>query len=70
MSQAEMFQEKEHVLLNADHCVSVLVPYPVDKAYDYAVPEGEDLQPGDYVIVPLGGREVSAVVWGGCCGGC
>jgi len=43
---------------------SVLVPYPVDKAYDYGVPEGEPLVPGDYVTVPLGGREVPAVVWG------
>jgi primosomal protein N' (replication factor Y) len=60
----DLFQEKEDIALNVDACVSVLVPYPVDKAYDYAVPEGEDLQPGDYVIVPLGGREISAVVWG------
>lgn len=45
-------------------CVSVLVPYPVDKAYDYGVPEGEHYEAGDYVIVPLGGREISAVVWG------
>lgn len=44
--------------------MAVLVPYPVDKAYDYGVLEGEDLQPGDYVVVPLGGREVTAVVWG------
>ncbi|HCQ71673.1 MAG TPA: primosomal protein N' [Rhodospirillaceae bacterium] len=43
---------------------SVLVPYPVDKAYDYGVPEGMDVQDGDYVCVPLGGREVPAVVWG------
>ena len=28
---------------------SVLVPFPVDKAYTYAMPEGADLQPGDYV---------------------
>lgn len=60
-----MFQDEEQGAPNVDRCVSVLVPYPVDKAYDYGVPEGEDLQLGDYVIVPLGGREVSAVVWGG-----
>ena len=68
MSQANMFQDEEHALPNADRCVSVLVPYPVDKAYDYMVPDGEHLQPGDYVIVPLGGREVSAVVWGAAAG--
>ena len=56
--QEEMFQEKEK------SCMAVLVPYPVDKAYDYAVPEGEDVAVGDYVLVPLGGREVTGVVWG------
>jgi len=44
--------------------VSVLTPYPVDKAYDYAVPEGMTLAVGDYVHVPLGGRVVTGVVWG------
>src|SRR5262249_51543258 len=40
------------------------VPYPVDKAYDYAVPAGMELQDGDYVCVPLGKREIPGVVWG------
>lgn len=48
----------------AAHVMSVLVPYPVDKAYDYKVPEGLSVQAGDYVIVPLGNREIPAVVWG------
>jgi len=48
--------------------MAVLVPYPVDKAYDYGVPDGVDLEAGDYVIVPLGGREVTAVVWGDAAG--
>lgn len=43
---------------------AVLVPYPVDRAYDYSVPEGMDLADGDYVIVPLGMRNVPGVVWG------
>ena len=43
---------------------SILVPYPVDKAYDYIVPDDLELQAGDYVTVPLGGREIPAVVWG------
>ena len=43
---------------------AVLVPYPVDRAYDYHVPEGMDVGDGDYVIVPLGGRNVVGVVWG------
>lgn len=43
---------------------AILMPYPVNKAYTYAVPEGMDLHDGDYVTVPLGGREVIGVVWG------
>ena len=61
-----LFQEVEEQKAQAlpGAVMSVLVPYPVDKAYDYIVPEGLDLVPGDYVTVPLGGREVPAVVWG------
>lgn len=44
--------------------VAVLVPYPVDKAYDYLVPSALHVQPGDYVTVPLGNREIIGVVWG------
>ncbi len=44
--------------------VSVLVPYPIDKAYDYLVPSALKLGPGDYVTVPLGQREITGVVWG------
>ncbi len=44
--------------------MAVLVPLPIDKAYDYGVPEGLEVAVGDYVVVPLGGREVTAVVWG------
>ncbi len=43
---------------------AVLVPYPIDRAYDYAVPGGMELQDGDYVIAPLGARNVPGVVWG------
>ncbi len=43
---------------------SVLVPYPIDRAYDYAVPDSLDIGAGDYVIAPLGQRNVPGVVWG------
>ena len=43
--------------------VSVLLPLPLDRAYDYAVPEGLDLAPGDLVRVPLGARALAGVVW-------
>ncbi|MEX1108626.1 MAG: primosomal protein N', partial [Dongiaceae bacterium] len=44
--------------------VSVLLPLPLAGAYDYAVPDEFDLAPGDFVIVPLGRRELVGVVWG------
>ena len=44
--------------------VSVLLPLPLGEAYDYAVPEGLLVSPGDFVVVPLGKRETIGVVWG------
>jgi primosomal protein N' (replication factor Y) len=44
--------------------VAVLVPLPFNKAFDYAVPDGLVLQPGDFVRVPFGSREVYGVIWG------
>lgn len=62
MPQMEsLFQET-----NADtapESVQVLVPYPVDKAYSYSITADCKLNPGDYVTVPLGNREVPGVVW-------
>ncbi len=43
--------------------VGVLLPVPVGAAFDYRTAPGLDLAPGDYVRVPLGGREVIGVVW-------
>lgn len=42
---------------------SVLVTSPVEKAYDYLIPEDMELGAGDYVTVPLGPRAVHGVVW-------
>ncbi len=43
--------------------VSVLLPLPLGGAYDYRLPEEMALTPGDFVVVPLGTREVIGVVW-------
>ncbi|HYC14991.1 MAG TPA: primosomal protein N', partial [Stellaceae bacterium] len=43
--------------------VSVLLPLPLEGAYDYRVPEGMRLAPGDFVAVPLGSRAQIGVVW-------
>lgn len=62
--QESLLKEIEPENPSPKNVMSVLVPYPVDKAYDYKVPEGMRVQAGDYVIVPLGNREITAVVWG------
>jgi primosomal protein N' (replication factor Y) (superfamily II helicase) len=43
--------------------VPVLLPLAIDTPYDYLVPEGEDLAPGDFVLVPIGPRKEIGVVW-------
>ncbi|MBV9561869.1 MAG: primosomal protein N' [Bradyrhizobium sp.] len=43
--------------------VDVLVPVALDQTYSYRVPRGMELEPGDVIGVPLGPREVLAVVW-------
>jgi primosomal protein N' (replication factor Y) (superfamily II helicase) len=43
--------------------VDIVVPVALDRAYSYRVPDGMTLEPGDIVGVPLGAREVMAVVW-------
>lgn len=47
----------------ARRVVDVLVPVALNQAYSYRVPDGVDLSPGDVVSVPLGSRDVTAVVW-------
>ncbi|MBI3444928.1 MAG: primosomal protein N' [Magnetospirillum sp.] len=43
--------------------VAVLLPLPLGGAYDYLA-AGQPLAAGDFVAVPLAGREVIGVVWG------
>jgi primosomal protein N' (replication factor Y) len=43
--------------------VRVLLPLPLDGAYDYAAPGEMALEPGDFVRVPLAGRWVAGVIW-------
>jgi primosomal protein N' (replication factor Y) len=44
--------------------VSVLLPLPLSGAFDYGVPDNLAVAIGDYVVVPLGNRQVNGVVWG------
>lgn len=40
-----------------------MFPMPLPEAFDYEVPPGMDLQPGDHVVAPLGKRSARGVVW-------
>ncbi len=44
--------------------VSVLLPLPLEGAYDYEVGEDLELEDGDFVVAPLGRRQAAGVVWG------
>ena len=48
---------------NVVDTVTVMLPIPAPRPYSYAVPQGMQLAPGDFVQVPLGPRLVAAVVW-------
>lgn len=48
--------------------VSVLAPLPLAGPYDYALPEGLDVAPGDFVEIPLGRQTQRGVVWGNATG--
>ena len=43
--------------------VAVLLPLPLDEPFDYLLPEGVQVAPGDWVEVPFGPRQVIGVVW-------
>ena len=45
--------------------VPVLLPYPFPGPFDYRVPAGRDVAPGDLVLVPLNRRAEVGVVWDG-----
>jgi primosomal protein N' len=55
--------ESAHIRAMPRRVVDVLVPVALDQAYSYRVPAELELAPGDVVCVPLGAREVVAVVW-------
>ena len=52
----------------ASQRVGVLLPLPLAGVFDYRVPAGQGLAPGDFVLVPLGRRRVAGVVWGAAVG--
>ena len=49
--------------------VRVLLPLPLAGPYDYRVPQGMRVAPGDFVLAPLGRKRLAGVVWGPAAGG-
>ena len=43
--------------------VPVLLPVALEQTYDYLVPEGLELEPGCFVVVPLGPQSRIGIVW-------
>ena len=43
--------------------VPVLLPVALDQTYDYALPSGLEVEPGDFVIVPFGPQTRIGLVW-------
>jgi primosomal protein N' (replication factor Y) len=58
----DLFQDPK-VEENPAASVPVLVTSPVGKTYDYLKGAGQDVEPGTYVMVPLGSRPVVGCVW-------
>jgi len=47
----------------ASKTVSVLMPLWLDRPYDYLIPDGAELRPGDFVLAPIGPMKRIGVVW-------
>lgn len=58
----DLFNDKKPEEKAADS-VPVLVTSPVGKSYDYLPGAGQAVEPGTYVMVPLGARTVVGCVW-------
>ena len=49
--------------------VPVLMPVALDQTYDYLVPDGVEVPPGSFVLVPFGPQTRIGIVWDGQRGG-
>ena len=45
--------------------VPVLLPVALDQTYDYVLPEGVEVEPGAFVLVPFGPQTRIGIVWDG-----
>lgn len=61
--QIDPFEKHLMSELFPTHRIQVLLPLPLSGVLDYLVPEDMPLQEGDFITVPLSGREMLGVVW-------
>lgn len=64
-----MSHEKEIGIISTEGKVAVLLPLIFRTPFDYRVPEGLKVHPGDYVHVPFGNKFLWGVVWRDALGG-
>lgn len=57
------FEEETPAFADKPRRAAVLLPLPLSGAYDYLIPPELAVEPGSVVTVPLGKREVTAVIW-------
>jgi len=53
----------DRVMVEPGARVKVLIPLPLDGAYDYRLPIDMAAEIGSFVVVPLGNRLVAGVIW-------
>lgn len=53
----------EKAPINAGATVPVLMPVALDQTYDYLVPDGLEVAPGSFVLVPFGPQSRVGIVW-------
>jgi primosomal protein N' (replication factor Y) len=64
MLMADLLSLDDRTDANSDiDTVPVLLPLAIDTTYDYLAPQGETLEAGDFVLVPIGPRKEVGVVW-------
>lgn len=59
-----MSHENGIEIIGSHDKVGVLLPLIFRTPFDYRVPQGMEIKPGDYVHVPFGNKQVWGVVWG------
>jgi len=60
---ASLLDQLEPEARATGECVPVLMTVALDQTYDYLVPEGIELEPGCFVLVPFGPQTRIGVVW-------